>query len=190
LRASVEEKTRDKIHSEKEFIQTAHLSGPVELKIIKADRGNISDIVFLNSFVQKIHVENHPDIFKPVGNDADLIKFFDSVLSKEANCILIAYIEGTPVGYLWAAFEIKPDTSLTFERRQVYIHHIAVHENYRQKKIGSALFKEIQTIARNEGFHYFATDTWDFNIPAQSFFNQLGFETYNLRMWRKDDLNT
>lgn len=77
------------------------------MDILKAKKKDIPDIVFLNSFVQKIHIEKYPDIFKSVGNGEDLNKFFDLILSKEANCILVAYMEGIPVGYLWAAFENK-----------------------------------------------------------------------------------
>ena len=62
------------------------------MDIIKATKKEIPDIVFLNSFVQKIHVEKHPDIFKPVGNDDDLKKFFGFILLKEESCILLAYI--------------------------------------------------------------------------------------------------
>ena len=50
------------------------------MDIIKADKENIPDIIFLNSFVQKIHHEKHPDIFKPVGSNDDLIKYFDALL--------------------------------------------------------------------------------------------------------------
>jgi ribosomal protein S18 acetylase RimI-like enzyme len=112
----------------------------LQIDIIKAKKKDIPDIVFLNSFVQKIHTEKYPDIFKPAGKDEDLGKFFDLILSKDTNCILIAYIEGTPVGYLWAAFDSKPDNPLTYERRQVYIHHVAVNERFRRQHIGSALF--------------------------------------------------
>ncbi len=156
----------------------------MQMDIIKAKKKDIPDIVFLNSFVQKIHVEKHPDIFKPPGNDADLINFFESILNKEAHCILIAYIEGTPVGYLWAVFENKQDTPLTFERRQVYIHHVAVHEEFRRQNIGNSLFNEIRSIARQEGYNHFAVDTWAFNKNAQKFFEKLGFEIYNIKMWQ------
>ena len=157
------------------------------MDIIKAKKKDIPDIVFLNSFVQKIHAEKYPDIFKRVGKDEDLGKFFDLILSKDTNCILIAYIEGTPVGYLWAAFDIKPDNPFTYERRRVYIHHMAVYERFRRQHIGSALFNEMQSIARQKGFRNFATDTWAFNRNAKRFFGNLGFDTYNIRMWRKDE---
>lgn len=159
----------------------------VTVNIIKAKNKDIPDIVFLNSFVQKIHFEKYPDIFKPVGNGEDLNKFFESILSKETNCILIAYIEGKPVGYLWAAFQNKPDSPLTYERRQVYIHHVAVHEQFRRQNIGTVLFKEIQSIARQEGYSHFAVDTWSFNRNAQRFIKRLGFETYNIKMWQNDE---
>ncbi len=160
------------------------------MDIIKAKKKDIPDIVFLNSFVQKIHFENHPDIFKPVGNDENLNKFFDSILNKETNFILVAYVGGTPVGYLWATFIDKPEDPLTYERKQVYIHHIVVHEGFRRQHIGNALFNEMQTIARGKGFLNFALDTWNFNGIAQRFFEKLGFDTYNIKMWRNDESNT
>jgi ribosomal protein S18 acetylase RimI-like enzyme len=162
----------------------------LQMDIIKAKKKDIPDIVFLNSFVQKIHFEKHPDIFKPVGNDDDLSGFFDSILSKEANCILVAYLEGTPVGYLRAAFESKPGNPLKYERRQVYIHQIVVHEGFRRQRVGKALFNKIQRIAMKEGIRYFALDTWAFNKIAQRFFENLGFDTYNFKMWRNDETST
>jgi ribosomal protein S18 acetylase RimI-like enzyme len=161
----------------------------LQIDIIKAKKEDIPDIVFLNSFVQKIHFESHPDIFKPVGNDDALNKFFDFILSKEINCILVAYIEGIPVGYLWAAFDNKPDNPFTYERRQVYIHHVVVHEGFRRQHIGNALFNEIQSIAKQEGIRSFALNTWVFNRNAQRFFKNLGFDTYNIKMWRNDESN-
>lgn len=160
------------------------------MDIIKAKKKDIPDIIFLNSFVQKIHFEKHPDIFKPVGNKDDLNGFFDSILSEEANCILVAYIEGTPVGYLWAAFESKPGNPLKYERRQVYIHQVVVHEGFRRQQIGKALFSEIQRIATRKGISHFALDTWAFNKNAQRFFKYLGFEIYNLKLWRNDESST
>jgi diamine N-acetyltransferase len=159
----------------------------LKMDIIKAKKKDIPGIVFLNSFVQKIHAEKHSDLFKPVVNNDDLYNFFDSVLSKKTNLILIAYMEGMAVGYLWAAFDCKPDNPLTYERRQVYIHHIGVHEQFRRKHVGKSLFDELKRIARNEGFAHFAVDAWFFNKNAQKFFKSLGFDTYNIKMWQTDE---
>jgi len=162
----------------------------VPMNIIKATKKEIPDIVFLNSYVQKIHVEKHPDIFKPVGNEDDLKKFFDMVLNKENNCILLGYIGSTPVGYLWATFELKPDNPFKHEIKRVYIHHIAVHERFRRQDIGKSLFRELQGIAGEKGIQSFALDTWAFNKDAQSFFEELGFVTYGVKMWKRDESHT
>jgi ribosomal protein S18 acetylase RimI-like enzyme len=156
-----------------------------KVKIKKATPDEIPDIVFLNSFVQGIHVEQYPDIFKPLGNHKEITKFFEFVLSKEQNCLLLAYMENTPVGYLWAAFEQKPENPFIYEQNQVYIHHIAVHDQYRCQGVGQALFRELERIAKEKGINQFALDTWEFNKNAQKFFEKLGFVTYNLKMWRK-----
>ena len=162
----------------------------VQMNIIKATKKEVPDIVFLNSYVQKVHVEKHPDIFKPVGKTDDLKKFFDIVLSKEDNCILVGYIDSTPVGYVWATFDLEPDNPFNYEIKRVHIHHMAVHEKFRRQHIGKLLFRELQSIAREKGIRDFTLDTWAFNKVALSFFNQLGFATYGVKMWRRDKLNT
>jgi ribosomal protein S18 acetylase RimI-like enzyme len=156
-----------------------------KIKIIKATRKEISDIVFLNSFVQKIHAEHYPDVFKPLGNHEEVTRFFEFILSKEKNCVLLAYSKNIPVGYLWAAFEQRPENPFKFEQTQAYIHQVSVHDQYRRQGIGHALFRKLERLAKEKGINQFALDTWAFNKNAQRFFKNLGFVTYNLNMWRK-----
>ncbi len=80
--------------------------------IIQATKKEIPDIVLLNSFVQKIHHENHPKLFKPLGNDDEIRHFFESVISKEHHHVFVAYEGDIPVGYARAAFEKKQESAL------------------------------------------------------------------------------
>ena len=155
------------------------------MKIIKASNTEIQDIVGLNSFVQKIHCSEHPDIFKPVGNDSDVGKFFKYIIDQENNYLFVAYQKEVAVGYAWVALEDRPDFALKYGRRQAYIHQIAVHENYRKQHIGQALFNEIENLAKNEGIDHFELDSWAFNTDAHVFFKKMGFVTFNIKMWRK-----
>ena len=155
------------------------------MKIVKASKKEIPDIVKLNSFVQKIHCNEHPDIFKPVGNDSDVSRFFDHIINQENNYLFVAYQNETAVGYAWVALEKRPDFALKYGRRQAYIHQIAVHEKYRKQSIGKVLFNEIEKLATNEGIDHFELDSWAFNTDAHVFFKKMGFETYNIKMWRK-----
>jgi ribosomal protein S18 acetylase RimI-like enzyme len=160
------------------------------MKIVKASNNEIPDIVKLNSFVQKIHCNEHPDIFKPIGNDSDVGKFFKYIIDQENNYLFVAYLKDTAVGYAWAALDTRPDFALKYVRRQVYIHQIAVHEKYRKQSIGKTLFKEIENLATSEGIDHFELDSWAFNTDAHVFFKKMGFETYNIKMWRKPKQST
>ena len=156
-----------------------------KIKIVKATRDEISDIVFLNSFVQRIHAEQYPDVFKSLGNHKEITQFFESILAKEQNCVLLAYSKNTPVGYLWATFEQKPENPFKHKQKQVYIHQISVHDQYRRQGVGQALFRELERLAKENGISHFALDSWAFNKKAHRFFKKLGFVTYNINMWRR-----
>jgi ribosomal protein S18 acetylase RimI-like enzyme len=158
------------------------------MNIIRAKTEYIPDIVFLNSFVQKIHHEEYPDIFKPPGNNDALGDYFERVLENPSNCVLIAYEEDQPMGYLCATFVTRSENALTYERRQVYIQHVAVHEDFRRRNVGSTLFDKLESMANQKGFNNFALDTWVFNTNAQNFFESLGFEPYNIKSWRMGDI--
>ena len=160
------------------------------MKIIKATKSNIPEIIFLNSFVQKIHANNYPDVFKSSPAENDIISFYNGILKREENYILVAFKEDEAIGYLWAEFQKKPENPFKYKQKQVYIHQIAVHEQYRNQKIGYALFSKIETIAKQNKINNFALDSWIFNTYAHSFFRQLGFETYKINMWRREKKNT
>jgi len=155
------------------------------MNIVKATKNEIPDIVSLNAHVQRIHHESHPEIFKPVSDDQSIHGFFDYLINQESNIFLVAYIDSVPIGYAWYAVEEKPDFPMKYSRKQVYIHQIAVHEGYRRQKVGKSLFSEIEKQAKEKGITHFELDSWSFNTEAHRFFNSLGFETYNIQMWRR-----
>ncbi len=156
-----------------------------EIKIIKATQEEIPDIVFLNTFVQRIHAERYPDVFRPTDNPEEVTQFFEYIFSKEQNIVLLAYSERTPVGYLWAAFEQKPENPFMYEQKRIYIYHVAVHDQYRCQGVGHALFGELEHIAQEKRINQFALDSWAFNKSAHNFFEKLGFVAYNINMWRR-----
>ncbi len=155
------------------------------MKILRISRNEIPDLVGLNSYVQQIHFAKHPDIFKPIGNDSAVSKFFENIIDQKNNHLFIAYQKKIPVGYAWVTLENKPDFALKRGRQQAYIHQIAVHQNYRMQHIGQALFNVIENLANYEGVDHFELDSWAFNTDAHKFFEKMGFETYNIKMWRK-----
>ena len=156
------------------------------MKITEATKNNIPDIITLNSFVQKMHAYHYPDVFKSTVDEKEMASFFDGVLEKKENYILLAFKENKAVGYLWATFQHKSENPFKLERKQFYIHQVAVHEQYRNQNIGQALFSKLESIAKENGINNFALDSWAFNKDAHRFFEKLGFVTYNINMWKKE----
>jgi len=155
------------------------------MKIKKATNAEVKDVVFLNTFVQKIHADKYPKIFKYPKNNEEVFQFFKSIIDQKSNYILIAQKEDIPVGYIWATLEHKSENPFKYERNYFYIHQLVVHEQYRHQGIGNKLVNEISIIADQKGIIDIHLDSWFFNKSAHRFFEKIGFTTYNLNMWRK-----
>jgi ribosomal protein S18 acetylase RimI-like enzyme len=155
------------------------------MKIEKATKDKVHDIVSLNSFVQEIHREHHPYHFKSSNLvPSEVYSFFDHIVTSENNYIFIAYKDNNPVGYIWFTIDNIPENPFKIARKQVYIHQIVVHKQYRQQSIGKFLLDKAEVIARQNNIDHYELDTWAFNSEAHVFFEKLGFKTFNIRMWK------
>ena len=161
------------------------------MEIEKAKNENVNDIVVLNSFVQEIHREHHPDHFKSSNLiSSEISGFFDRIIKTENNFIYIAYKDNYPVGYIWFTIDNIPENLFKTGRKQIYIHQIVVHKQYRQQAIGRSLFEKAEMTAKQNNIDHYELDTWAFNSEAHEFFKKLGFETFNIRMWRNSNKGT
>lgn len=155
------------------------------MKIVCATREHIPGIIFLNAFVHEIHRSEHPDHFKSIKDiNKDATRFFKGILSKENHYVFVAYENEKPVGYLWVALDVISENPFRQARNQLYVHQIVVHKDHRRQSIGTALFAEAENMAEHKAIKHFEVDTWAFNSEARAFFKKLGFETFNVRMWR------
>ncbi len=161
------------------------------MKIREASKDEIPDIISLNSFVQEMHREHHPEHFKSSESlSSDAIHFFDHIVEAENSYIFIALIENISAGYIWFTLDSVPENPFKTARNQIYIHQIVVHRNYRRKSIGRSLFEKAQSIARQYNIEHFELDSWMFNSEAHEFFKNLGFDTFNIKMLKDSKIST
>lgn len=154
------------------------------MNIVKATKNQVKDVVYLNSFVQRMHVENHPDIFKsPEVEEKNIETFFYKLLERDDCYLFVAYDNDDPVGYIWFTHDKFPNTPFKYERDQIYIHQIIVHDDHKRKSIGSLLMGKTQEIGKELNINHYLLDTWEFNSEAQNFFSKQGFSTFNRKMW-------
>ena len=154
--------------------------------IRQAERRDVSALVELNAHVHQPHVDAHPDIFRTTDDRSGVEDYFTSLLSDSSQHVLIAELDGSPVGYLVAEVQRRPARTFAQQHDRLYVHQVSVDARFRRRGVGSALLTEVMRIARTESIGDVALDTWTFNRDAQRFFEAMGFSVYNVRMWRRD----
>ena len=153
------------------------------MKIIRASKLHSKTIAELNFFVQKIHNDAYPNIFKSYSANEGIKPFFEQILKDLKNYIFIAYLQDIPVGYLWAQIQKIPETPLTYSKRRIYIHHVSVDEKYRKNGVGACLIDQVKKVSKEQDIPDIAVETWTFNKDANHFFQSQGFDIYSFRMW-------
>ncbi len=155
------------------------------MKIYKATEKDITDLVFLNSFVQKIHAEQYPKVFKLSPDEREISNFFKKVIEKEKNLILVAHLNKITVGYLWVTFQTRQESPFKYENKLAYIHQVVVHKDYRNQGIGKELFTYLESVAEGKKTNNYVLNSWAFNKEAHEFFEKLGFSTCNINLWKR-----
>ena len=139
-------------------------------KICEATRQHIRDLVNLNDVVHKIHAKEYPDIFKDPTDPDSVSTFFEELIQNPSHYIFLAIEDGKALGYIWAQYMEGSESALKHATKQFYIHHIAVREDNRGKRIGVELMSRIEELAQYKDVAQIALDVWSFNSDAQEFF--------------------
>jgi len=139
----------------------------------------------LSMDVQRLHAENHPDIFKMPQADEYAIDFFESMLSDPLVRIFIAEEDGRELGYILCKLIERAENPFTFERRYLLVDQISVKPEAQGRGVGTALIEQAETLAKEWNVSQIQLDSWGFNRKAHAFFEKMGFEKFNHRFWRK-----
>ena len=138
----------------------------------------------LNVYVQQLHAEAYPDLFKPPEQDDFALSFFEMVLDDPAFHIFLAE-DPQPVGYVICRVVHSAGNPFMFARSYLYIDQLSVEPDYQGKGIGRALMDRADQLAEEQALPLVSLDTWSFNQGAYTFFHAMGYEIYNVRMWKK-----
>jgi len=135
--------------------------------------------------VQRLHAENHPDIFKMPQSDDFAVSFFDEMLADPTAGLFIAEEDGRAIGYIFCKLFERLEGPFTYANRFIQIEHISVRPDTQRRGAGTALINRVEELAREMGVSKIQLDSWDFNTKAHAFFEGLGFKKFDYRFWRK-----
>lgn len=131
-------------------------------------------IAALNSEVQQLHHELHPEIFKPFdkqGIEAAMRSFLT-----DNNCrAFVAWKEEEPVGYMILVLRETGDNAFHYNTRSVYIDQIGVPEKNRRLGIGQLLMSYAEQFAAEHGVNRLELDHWTANSMAAQYFRKQGY---------------
>lgn len=160
------------------------------VEIIRASAKDKTILSKLAAEIHAMHAEAYPLVFKARPDSKDLESYFEQVLSVDTNVVLLAMMDEKAVGYIWAQFQKRPDTVLINARSRLLINHLYVGAECRRRGIGSTLMEEMSTLATSRRVEEIALGTLAFNVDAQRFYQRMGYETYELKMWKQLDRST
>jgi GNAT superfamily N-acetyltransferase len=150
-------------------------------------QADLSDSLLLSSLctdVQRLHAENHPEIFKMPQTDDFAVLFFDEILADPVTTIFVAEREGEPLGYVLCKLIERQENPFTLAMRYLLIDQISVRSAEQGKGVGAALLKQADILAKELKVSRIQLDSWGFNTDAHRFFEKMGFEKFNQRFWR------
>lgn len=132
-------------------------------------------IVPLFDQVQRMHVAAHPDIFRADTPDGEKEAFLREWLSREAMTALVALSEdGTALGYLIYEIRVREASAVQRASRTGFLHHIAVDEACRGRRIGARLVAAMKDRLRAAGVGTIQSDHYAFNDASAALMRSAG----------------
>lgn len=153
--------------------------------IRRAEPTDADAVSSLNAEVQALHAKELPFRFKPPGPATFPPEAAAALIAKSENIIFVAELRSAVVGYIYAEVMRRDETAFTYAHEFVYIHHISVRPEFRERDMGEALLDAVRAAAVERKIELITLDVWSFNASARSFFRRNGFTIYNERLWNR-----
>ncbi len=143
------------------------------MKIRKAKKSDIPDLLCLLRQVLTVHHNGRPDLFK-----AQSEKYSENdlkILLKDASKpIFVAVLEKKVVGYVFCVLNRLENNSIMTDILTLYIDDLCVDETMRGKGVGTALYEFVRQYAKDLGCYNLTLNVWALNDSAMRFYERCG----------------
>ena len=141
--------------------------------IRRAEISDIPDILRLLVQVCNVHQAIRPEIFKRDGvkyTESDLCE----LLQDETRPVWCAVDGERFLGYCFCQWQEYHDSSVSTDRRELYIDDLCVDEAARGRGVATALFRHVTEAARASGTDFITLNVWRGNDSALRFYEKMG----------------
>ena len=148
--------------------------------IRRAEISDIPNILRLLVQVCNVHQDIRPDIFK-----LDGVKYTESdlreLLTDESRPVWCAVEDEHFLGYCFCQWKEYRDSSVSTDRKELYIDDLCVDETARGKGVATALFRHVTAVAKAEGAKFITLNVWEGN-SALRFYEKMGMKPRKIFM--------
>lgn len=141
--------------------------------IRRAEISDIPDILRLLQQVCNVHQAIRPEIFKRDGvkyTESDLCE----LLQDETRPVWCAVDGEHFLGYCFCQWQEYCGSSVSTDRRELYIDDLCVDESARGRGVATALFRHVTEAARACGTDFITLNVWWGNDSALRFYEKMG----------------
>lgn len=135
----------------------------------------------LRKEVNDIHVNGHPETFKP-GFPDELKNYVFEIWKDPNKDIVVAQENGKICGFAVVNSIHKPESPFMLERDFMDVDEFCVAKECRRQGIATEMITFIRKLAKERGFSRLELNMWEFNEGALKFYESVGFETYRRYM--------
>ncbi len=149
----------------------------MDIKVRKAEHADLERVNLLRRQVNDVHVAGRPDIFRAGFCDEMRDRLY-KVFEDDGFDVIVSETDGIICGFAVIEYAVKPLSPYNNERKIFRIEEFGVDEACRRQGVASAMIDYLKGYAREQGYNKIELDVWEFNRPAVSFYEKVGFEPY------------
>lgn len=131
-------------------------------------------VATLNEEVQALHVQLHPDRFKPYDKLA-VTEAMKQFLQQDNYKAYVAWKDGVPAGSLVCYVKEAKENAFHYYIKTLYIDQVSVLQKFRGLGIGRLLLQQAEQLANELGIQKLELDHWTANTVAAQYFRRNGY---------------
>lgn len=132
--------------------------------------------------VDRLHADALPDVYQLAEKPARTYEWFAQISKSPDSCMFVAECQGVIAGMILCTVRSSPAFPLFVPRRYGHINELVVSESFQGQGIGRRLVQRVHEWVQDQGITEIELDVYEFNGPARTLYEHLGYETMRRTM--------
>ena len=149
--------------------------------IRRAENADIPEMLRLLAQVCNVHAAIRPDIFRVNGTKYTASEL-EAILADGSRPIWCALEGDKFLGYCFCQWQEYRDSTVSTDRKELYIDDLCVDEAVRGKGVATALYRAVSAEAKRQGCDIITLNVWCGNDSAMRFYEKMGMKSRKITM--------